>query len=54
VFGAHFTDHYIAFKVLPTIIFFSSFISGADPSPRAAAAAAAAAAAEVRCGGAIV
>ncbi|ELR15423.1 Na+ dependent nucleoside transporterlike, putative [Acanthamoeba castellanii str. Neff] len=27
VFGAHFTDHYIAFKVLPTIIFFSSFIS---------------------------
>ncbi|MBE9186406.1 NupC/NupG family nucleoside CNT transporter [Microcoleus sp. LEGE 07076] len=27
VFGDQFTDHLIAFKVLPTIIFFSSFIS---------------------------
>jgi concentrative nucleoside transporter, CNT family len=27
VFGDNFTEHFIAFKVLPTIIFFSSFIS---------------------------
>ena len=27
VFGEKFTDHFIAFKVLPTIIFFSSFIT---------------------------
>ena len=27
VFGETFQDHFIAFKVLPTIIFFSSFIS---------------------------
>jgi concentrative nucleoside transporter, CNT family len=27
IFGDNFTDHFIAFKVLPTIIFFSSFIA---------------------------
>ncbi len=27
IFGPNFTDHYFAFKVLPTIIFFSSFIA---------------------------
>ena len=27
VFGATYTDHFVAFKVLPTIIFFSSLLS---------------------------